>query len=350
MHFQHRCSVTLHTIRMKKIVLISLLMAAALMQVQAQHARIAPNHLLYLRMLNDSLGKSSVRILDALFPLERIRADSLFTRQLVRGMVVPYSYYFPFDSIEVAPILYPKDSSFRIITWHYTLNEADYRQKGVLQINTSDGSPRFFPLYDASEYTDEPQDSVRDNRNWIGAVYYKLIEKEWQGKKVYFLFGYDENNGVTTRKWIDPLTFTEDGEPRFGGNFFRVPKGPQFEPTNRRYLLEYKTGARARLNYDEEEDMVIMDYLISESNEPEKRYTLVPGGDYSGLRWNNGAWEYIDRLDVYMLGDGNEPRPALILNEDGSVKEEVLQKQSDKNVNKSASENTGKSKKKGKGK
>jgi len=298
----------------------------------AQQHNIDKVNLLYLQKLNDSLGKEGVRILDEIFPLNRIKSDSLFTRMLVRGLLIPHSFYFNFDSIQTAPILYPADSSFRVITWHYTLNDADYRQKGVLQLNTPDGSPKFFPLFDVSDYTEEPQDSVRDNRNWIGAVYYKILQQESQGKKVYFLFGYDENNSLTTRKWIETLTFRENGEPVFGGNFFRIPFTSVFTQESRRYLMEYKSGSRARLNYDDDEGMIIMDFLVSETGEPDKRYTLVPGGDYSGLVWKNGSWEYIARLDVDMLGDGNEPRPALILNEDGTAKEDVLQKQSDKNM------------------
>ncbi len=300
--------------------------------VEAQSGKISRENRKYLTSLNDSLGKEGARILDEMLPINRLRADSFFTRMLVRGIVVPYSFYYPFDSVLTAPILYPQDSSFRIITWHYTLNESDYRQKGVLQINTPDGSPKFFPLFDASEYTDEPQDSLRDNRSWIGAIYYNIITREANGKKIYNLFGYDENNSVTTRKWIEILTFNDKGEPVFGGDYFRIPFGENFTPKSRRYLMEYKSGARARLNFDEEEDMVIMDFLISESNEPQKRYTLVPGGDYAGLKWNNGGWELIPRLQTDMLGDGNEPRPALILNADGTANESVLQKISDKNM------------------
>lgn len=320
---------------MKKFFGISILLIATGIYpnfVSAQKNKIDKVNLLYLQKLNDSLGKEGVRILDEIFPLNRIKSDSLFTRMLVRGLLTPYSFYFAFDSIQTAPILYPADSSFRIFTWHYTLNDADYRQKGVLQMNTPDGSPQFFPLFDVSDYTDEPQDSIRDNRNWIGAVYYKILTQELQGKKVYFLIGYDENNSLTTRKWIEALTFNEKGEPVFGGNFFRIPYNSVFTEGSRRYLMEYKSGSRARLNFDEEEGMIIMDFLVSETGEPDKRYTLVPGGDYSGLIWKNGAWEYIARLDVDMLGDGNEPHPALILNEDGSAKEDVLQKQSDKNM------------------
>ncbi len=309
-----------------------LLFGLAPQSVRAQYAKIDKVNLLYLQKLNDSLGKEGVRILDEIMPLNRIKSDSLFTRMLVRGLLTPYSFYFPFDSLQTAPILYPDDSSFRVFTWHYTLNDADYRQKGVLQMNTPDGSAKFFPLFDVSDYTDEPQDSIRDNKNWIGAVYYKILQRDIQGKKVYFLFGYDENNSLTTRKWIEALTFNENGEPVFGGNYFRIPYNSVFTEGSRRYLYEYKSGSRARLNYDEEEGMIIFDFLVSETGEPDKRYTLVPGGDYSALTWKNGAWEYIARLDVDMLGDGNEPKPALILNDDGSAKEDVLQKQSEKNM------------------
>jgi len=307
--------------------------------LSAQASKLSPVDIAYLDKLNDSLGKTGARVLDEILPRERMRADSLFTRMLVRGMLVPFSYYYPFDSLVTAPILYPTDSSFRLITWHYTLNETDYRQKGVIQINTPDGSPKFFPLFDASEYTDEPMDSIRDNRNWIGAIYYKIIQGDFKGKKIYTLIGFDENNGITTRKWVEVLTFNERNEPRFGGDFFRIPYDSVFTPGSKRYLMEYKAGARARLNYDEEEGMIILDYLVSETGEKHKRYTLVPGGDYSALKWNNGAWEYIDRLDVEMLGDGNEPKPALILGEDGLTDENTLQKQSEKNMKKNEPNN-----------
>jgi len=305
----------------------------------AQKGKIAKTDLAYLQKLSDSLAKTGITILDDLSPANRLRADSLFTRQLVRGLVRPFSFYYPFDSIQTAPVLYAPDSSFRVITWHYSLNDADFRQKGVLQVNTEDGAPKFFPLFDVSDYTDEPQDSIRNHRNWIGAVYYNILMNEAAGKKVYTLFGYDENNSVTTRKWMEMLTFSTEGEPQFGGSFFRIPTNTGFRPQQKRFFLEYKSGARARLNFDQEEDLVIMDFLISETNEPEKLYTLVPGGDYSGFKWNREAWEYIPMLATDALTDGNEPRPALILGTDGSANEGVLQKQSDKNVQKAEDKN-----------
>lgn len=300
----------------------------------AHAQKIGAEQLHQLAQIDDSLGRLGGEILDEILPLNRLRADSQFTRTLVRGLRIPFSYYYPFDSVQTAPILYPADSSFRIITWHYTLNDADFRQRGVIQMNTPDGSLKIFPLYDYSEATDLPQDSIRTPQNWIGAVYYKLIEKATaKGSKVYTLIGYDENNGVTTRKWIDVLQFTASGEPRFGGHqFFSFPLDSLFGKTQERYLMEYKKEGRAKLNYDPDEDLVIMDHLVSESNEPEKKFTLVPGGDYEGLRWANGRWTYLPRLTNQNLGDGNAPEPELIFDNNGIANEDKLNAQSAKNM------------------
>ncbi len=175
---------------------------------------------------------------------------------------------------------------------------------------------------------------MRDNRHWIGAIYYKIITKDVDGKKVYFLLGYDENNMMTTRKWIEPLQFDEEGNARLGGDFFDVGIDSIFAPTHKRYKIEYKKFANARVNYDAKEDMIIMDNLVSETNEPEKLYTLVPGGDYEALKWQGNKWKFIDRLYVDNLGDGNEPTPATILKDDGTTDEEILNKQSEKNSKK----------------
>ena len=321
--------------------LLSILALALCVQMavpsQAQRSRITKPDLQVLHRLNDSLGKAGATMLDALLPQERMRADSLFTRLLVRAMQVPYSFYYTFDSAQMAPMLYPPDSSFRIITWHYALTDDEFRQKGAIQINTPDGRLKLFPLFDASEYTQEPADSVRDSRHWIGAVYYALVANTVNGKPVYTLLGYDENNGLTTRKWMDILTFNEAGEPQWGGHqYFDIRNDSLFPKTRSRYVMEYKKEGRARLNYDPEEQMIIMDYLISETNEPEKLYTLVPGGDYSGFKWQENRWVYIDRLATDNLGDGNAPKPMTIFTDMGDADEEALQKQSDKNMQKPA--------------
>lgn len=314
--------------------ILSILLAAIIgagFSFPATSQKITGADLKNLQQMDDSLGKYGARVLDEPLAFNRLKADSMFTRILVRALRIPYSFYFPFDSMQTAPVVYPDDSSFRLITWHYTLDDLNYHQRGVLQVNTPDGSIKIFPLFDGSDYTDAPEDSIRTPQNWIGAVYYKIIQKSWQDKPVYTLLGYDENNNSTTRKWMEILSFNQKGEPRWGGSF--ILSGRNGKPKmQRRFLMEYKKQSSAKLNYDPEEDLIIMDHLLSETNQPERKSTLVPGGDYEAFKWVNGSWVNDPKMFTQLLGDGNEPQPATIFDDKGGIDEKMLQQQSEKNM------------------
>ena len=221
----------------------------------------------------------------------RFKADSFFTRGFVNALRVPYSFYYPFDSLAPVSRVYAPDSSFRIFTWEVMKDFTYYRQKGAIQMNTADGSLKIFPLFDVSDFVTNPYDSVRDAKNWIGAVYYKLIEKSFNNKKYYTLLGSDGNGARTKKKWMEVLTFDDQGKPKFGGRFFQYqnddlkPKQPAY-----RFCLEYKKDAQVRLSYDPDLDRIIFDHLFSEEMTPDLKYTLVPYGDYEGFVWKNGIW------------------------------------------------------------
>jgi hypothetical protein len=266
-------------------------------------------------------------------PVKRFAADSLFIRVFVRALKLQGSFNYPFDSITTISKLYPADSSFRIFTWQYEKEETFYRQRGAIQMKTADGSLKLFPLIDVSSFTSNPVDSVRSNLNWIGAIYYKLIEKTYNNKNYYTLLGIDDNEFRSTKKWIDVLTFDAAGNPRFGGPYFAYrndsikPKQPAS-----RFCLEFKKDARARLNYDAEMDVILFDHLISESNNVTKKFTLIPDGDYEGFKWQNGRWEHVDKVFTASLLDGQAPIPEPVKDESGRSNEKKLWEQSQKNI------------------
>ena len=156
------------------------------------------------------------------------------------------------------------------------------RQHGAIQMKTADGSLRLFPLIDKSAVTANAEDTVVNNFGWIGAVYYKLVEKHAFGKNYYTLLGYDENNINSNRKIIEILTFN-NGEPIFGGSYFSFQDNSIKKKYQSRFILEYKKNESPRLTYDPDQDMIIYEHLISESGEPQKKYTYIPDGDYEGL-------------------------------------------------------------------
>jgi hypothetical protein len=271
----------------------------------------------------------------------RMIADSLFTRTLVRALQIKNSFYYPFDSVQGVSKLYAPDSTFRIFTWGIVYDDFYSRQRGAIQMRTKDGALKLFPLRDVSEFTVNAIDSIRGRNNWIGAIYYNIIKTQDKGKNYYTLFGIDYNNVRSTKKWIEVLSFNEKNEPVFGGLMFSFAKDSIKKSPQHRFGLEYKKDARVLANYIDDVNMILVDHLISESDEPENKWTMVPDGDNEAFKWENGKWMHIDKAfdfkidmsdaDPYM---GKPPVGEPILDNKGNRDEKKLQEKSEKNKGK----------------
>jgi hypothetical protein len=320
-------------------VLIICLIAAG-SQLSAQSTPPAQSHLsaaaeTLFQQREETLKGFAFDIVNDSTPEGRFRADSNFIRSLVKALKLPNSFDYPFDSLQTISRLYAPDTSFRIFTWQFKKDDMYYLQEGAIQVNQPDGSLKLFPLFDASMFTVNPLDSVRSRLNWIGAIYYRIIEKTWQGKKYYTLLGFDDYSETSNKKWMEVLTFTPDGEPRFGGPFFSFQEDSVRKPTQYRFNIEYKKEAGTRFNYDPSLDLVVFDELISEENQPEKKDTYVPDGDFEAFQWKNGKWVHIQKgIFTEKLKDGDFPREAQILNDQGKANEAQLEAQSEKNKKK----------------
>ncbi len=262
-----------------------------------------------LQQMEDELKPLAYSILNEDQFLDRFKADSAFTRGLVRALRTPHSFRYRFDSLITISQQYAPDSSFRIFTWQIQMEDMNhFRQKGAIQMRTTDGSLKLIPLFDASKFTEAPFDSVRTNQNWIGAVYYNIIQTTYNNRKYYTLFGYDENDARSSRKWMEVMTFDANGNPQFGGRYFNYreddikPKQPAF-----RFCLEYKKDANAKLNYDPELNMIVMAHLVSEEGDNKKKHTLVPYGTFEGFKWLGGKW--VHQADITEVNPDGRVNP-----------------------------------------
>lgn len=320
--------------RIIKYLSAGLLLLIALVSVcnlQAQKISAADRAILAKK--EDSLKVFSTRMVFDSLAGNRFRSDSIFVRTFVRALLTRNSFYYPFDSLNISR-LYAPDSSFRIFTWQMKKDEYVYLQKGAIQMQTKDGSLKLFPLFDASMFTKNPMDSARSTRNWIGAIYYRIILKEHNGKKYYTLLGFDDFSVNSNKKWMEVLSFNEKGEPVFGGPFISYKNDSLKRPTQSRFSIEYKKEAKTFLNYDPEMDVILVDHLISESDEPEKKWTYIPDGDYEAFKWQNGQWIHINKLFNQMVKDGDFPKDALIYDDAGNANERQLEEASKRNLEK----------------
>jgi len=316
----------------------SLLFILLLMLLGAGLQTSAQNPITYarkkeFRKREDSLKVFAYDIVNAESASGRFRSDSQFIRSLVRTLKLPYSFYYPFDSLSTISRLYAPDSSFRILTWQYRKDDFLFLQEGAIQMREPDGSLKLFPLFDVSMFTGKPLDSVRTRRNWIGAIYYKIIEKSWQGRNYYTLLGFDDFSQTSNKKWMEVLTFSPEGEPMFGGPYFSFKDDSTRKDVQYRFAIEYKKEAGTHFNYDPDMDMVVYDHLVSEGDEPQKKDTYIPDGDFEAFQWKNGQWLHVERqLFSYKLKDGQFPMEQKMLDDQGNVNETKLQESTDKNI------------------
>ncbi len=278
-----------------------------------------------LKQKEDSLRILSFKIIQGINAENRFTADSNFTRTLVRALKIPHSFHFPFDSLQTVSVLYSPDSVFRIFTWQLVINENIIRQHGAIQMKTYDGSLKLYPLIDKSDVTTNVADTIGNHLGWIGAIYYKIILKKSSNQNFYTLLGFDENNIRSSRKIIEVLNFLND-EPTFGGRYFSFEEDSVFKTSQSRFILEYKKEAGPRLNYDKELDMIIVEHLVSESNEPKKKWTLVGDGDYEGFKWKGGKWVHVEKVFNVVTPDGDAPVPNPIRDPSGNIDENKLKR------------------------
>lgn len=300
--------------------------------VAAQKISMADRRLLQKK--EDSLKVYADSMINAEHAGKRFLSDSQFVKTFVRALKIPNSFSYPFDSLLTVSRLYPADSSFRIFTWQLKKDEYMYYQKGAIQMRTPDGSLKLYPLFDASMFTAKPDDSIRTRKNWIGAIYYRIIQKEFQGRKYYTLLGFDDYTIGSNRKWMEVLHFDEQtGEPLFGGPYFSFKDDTaKVKPVLNRFNIEYKKEARTLFNYNPEMDMIVYDHLTSETEEPKRKETYIPDGDFEGFRWENGQWVHVDQVFNFKLKDGEFPQDATIKDASGNVDEKKLMEQSEKNI------------------
>ncbi|MFT3678839.1 MAG: hypothetical protein QM791_01115 [Ferruginibacter sp.] len=277
----------------------------------------------FLKEKEDSLKIFSRTIINGTTAAARFTADSSFTKMFVRALKTANSFYYPFDSLESISKLYAPDSSFRIYTWQMVVNENLVRQHGAIQMRTYDGTLKLYPLIDKSDVTIGITDTVGNNKGWIGAVYYKIIQTRSSNQNYYTLLGYDENNIRSNRKIIEVLSFTND-EPTFGGRWFSFEKDKVFKSSQSRYIMEYKKDAGPRLVFDPELETIVFEHLESETNEPKKKWTYIPDGDYEGFKWENGKWIHIEKLFDQVTELGKEPVPNPVKDASGNTIEEKL--------------------------
>ncbi len=261
----------------------------------------------------------------------RIKGSREFIKLLVEALKVENSFQYKFDSLPYLAKVYPEDSSFRIFTIQVMLDNYTYVHFGAVQLNRK--NIKLIPFKDFSDtFAIPPLTQELTNKNWLGAVYYRCFTKMVKGKPMYFLFGFDQNDILSQKKYIEPMRIINDSLIKFGYPIFQkgkviAPDQIVFDPhskkrmkmpgkikpgkTYHRYMLEYRRGGTASLTYDREKDRILFDHLAPIDNKSyEAGFMKLSDGTYEGFHWKNDNWVWQEFVTVAEKDDNRPIRPV----------------------------------------
>jgi hypothetical protein len=298
----------LHLMFRRSFVAFCLIVASGVAGEMKAQTNLSAAQAASMRKIEDSLVVMVDSMYNAFIPDTRIDYCQKFTKQLVRALKTPNSFSYNFDTLgKRIGIITTDDKAFRIFNWLIVPDGVRPRYFGAVQMNSED--LKLYPLFDHStEINKGLEDSVLSNQRWYGALYYRILTTEADGEKVYTLFGLNANSLVSNTKVLDPMRITENGV-EFGAPVFNVSSASGKGRVNR-FVMEYKKGVQASLNWDDELKLIYFDRLVSQANDANRKYTYVPSGQYDGFRWVNGKWTHVsDLIPVQEMKDGDAPTP-----------------------------------------
>jgi hypothetical protein len=271
---------------------------------------IAPQDLEKLHIMEDSMMVTADSMYEAFLPDTHIGYSERFVRQLIRALKISNSWLYPFDKVrEKINIIAADDNSFRIFNWEVTPGNTSKRYYGAIQLPGE--NLKLIGLNDYSEQTGKgAEDSILTGGKWFGALYYRIMSNMSQGQKVYTLFGFNAASAMSNRKVLDVMIIN-NGKVSFGAPIFGVASRNFPRQRINRFILEYKKDVQVSMNWNDERKMIVFDKLVSQVNDPHRRYTYVPSGQYDGFMWDNETWNYMkDIIPITILKDGEAPSDA----------------------------------------
>lgn len=199
------------------------------------------------------------------------------------------------DSVEGIGIISSKQNRLKIYTWNLPQMDGTHIYYGFIHYYSKELKKSFlYELSDSSGVIINPEYVALNYQKWFGALYYELIEEDFNGLTYYTLLGYDPNNLFTSKKLVDILTITGDSIPIFGSPIIHYN-----QYVKSRVIFEYSSKTTMGLHYNKELKMIVFDHLSPSKPSLKDKYQFYgPDFSYDGLKFEKGRWIYYPDIDA----------------------------------------------------
>lgn len=252
----------------------------------------------------DELKELQYKVFYSKKETERLAANRDLLKEIESIAVNKQAMDFPFDSLHDISSLSPKDKKFVLLTWNIPKDDETHLFFGFLLVNNTKkvkkglfshettSTYEYFKLVDRSSTIKNPETYIGTTDKWYGMLYYELIECG----DYYTLLGWDGNDKLVQRKYIDVLYFKSDGTPVFGKDVFKFPrKNPK------RLMFEYSSEVTMSLKYNDKADRIVYSHLAprEEGHVMDGLYQYYgPDGSFDSMIQKKGKWVIVEDVDA----------------------------------------------------
>ena len=269
------------------LILFSLLLFAFATRAQT----LTDKDLAYFKKFEDSLKVMQKSIYAAKTDSAKFKNNAKFYRLLDEVLLNTLSFNYPFDSLTEIKRLTSPDKKFRFVMWDVPRADGTYTYFGFIQaMHPKTKKYEVYELTDKSATVKSPETYVGDNTKWFGMLYYTIIPSG----DYYTLLGWDGNDKLSSRKFIDVLSFKKDGTPLFGKAVFNIPK-----KSPSRIMFEFNAKLTMTLRYNATSESIVFDHLAPKEEFLDKQYQFYgPDLSYDAFNYRRGKWNFEEEVDV----------------------------------------------------
>jgi hypothetical protein len=242
----------------------------------------------------DSIHSLLTKIADTPDDSTRIEINNKVINLFNEVLTNNNSFNYAFEKIKNISNLRTDDGLVRLLNWNLPLQNGEFIYFCFIQqMNNKKKEIKLYQLKDQSLSIENPNFATCSEKNWYGALYYKILTKKHQNTTYYTLLGWDGNNNYTNKKLIDNFYF-EDEKLVFGKAIFKMEKN-----TQNRLIFEYAEQAKMMLRYDEKLDLIVWDHLApSQPNFVGQFMYYGPDLSQDGLKFTDGYWMLKPNIDI----------------------------------------------------
>jgi len=187
------------------------------------------------------------------------------------------------------------DGKIRIYTWNLPWTDGTNTYFGFLQYKTGNrGETQQVFLNDKSTEISNAGQTILSPSQWYGMLIYDIVETKDREAVYYTLLGLDNQDLFISCKITDVLYFNDNNEPVFGK--------PIFNYQNKllcRVIFQYSAKVKMSLTWNKKMKMIIVDHLAPANSSYTGNFAFYgPDFSYDGLRFENGRWELVEKVDV----------------------------------------------------